>query len=189
VNSQTTLLERKHRPVPGSLPFPKKLSRISSVVHGVKMSPREVVRSGIVGLNSYVLILMHNYELTLIRNFLNFGSIHRNRGSKLSTNPAKTTMCYHEAPSAEEFLKFIPKTPGVLQNYSFKIAEIPFKVTIGTGQPGKHLLIFDTPNADEPGSRTVHTIDSLDSVEEVCRVWKEFLKNPHTFLPPTEPEC
>ena len=42
-------------------------------------------------------------------------------------------MCYHEAPSAEEFVKFIPKTPGVLQNYSFKIDEIPFKVTIGYG--------------------------------------------------------
>jgi hypothetical protein len=97
--------------------------------------------------------------------------------------PVKTTMCYHEAPSAEEFVKFIPKIPGILQNYSFKIDEIPFKVTIGTGHRGKHLLIFDTQSMDDPGSRTVHSIDNLESVEEVCRVWNEFLKNPRTFLP------
>jgi hypothetical protein len=88
----------------------------------------------------------------------------------------------HEAPSAEEFSKFIPKTPGVLQNYSFKINERPFKVTIGTSQPGKHLLIFDTQNFGDPATSTSHTVDSLDSVEEVCRVWKEFLQNPNSYL-------
>jgi len=105
-----------------------------------------------------------------------------------ATDQRKPLMCYRDAPSAEEFLKFIPKTPGVLQNYSFKIDEIQFKVTIGTGQPGKHLLIFDTAGTDDPGSRAVHTIDSLDSVEEVCRVWKEFLQNPRMFLPSKSPE-
>ena len=91
-------------------------------------------------------------------------------------------MCYHEAPSAEEISKFIPKTPGVLQNYTFKINDIPFKVTIGTGQPGKHILIFNTPNTGDPAATTVYSVDSLESVEEVCRVWKEFLQNPSMFL-------
>ena len=34
-----------------------------------------------------------------------------------------------------------------------------------------------------PRIQTVRTVDSLDSVEEVCRVWREFLQNPLTFLP------
>lgn len=91
-------------------------------------------------------------------------------------------MCIHEAPSTEEFSRLIPKTPGVLQNYTFKIDEIPFKVTIGTGQPGNHILIFDAPKSDNPEFTTVRTVDSLESVEEVCRFWKEFLKNPRTYL-------
>ena len=89
---------------------------------------------------------------------------------------------YHAAPSAEEFSKLIPKTPGVLQNYSFKIDELPFKVTIGSGQRGDHILIFNHANSDDTASKAAHTVDSLESVEEVCRVWKEFLLNPGTFL-------
>jgi len=92
------------------------------------------------------------------------------------------TTSYHAAPSAEEFSKLIPKTPGVLQNYSFKIDELPFKVTIGSGQLGDHILIFNNASSDDPASMSTHTVDSLESVEEVCRVWKEFLQNPGTFL-------
>ena len=96
-------------------------------------------------------------------------------------------MCYHDAPSPEEFSRLVPKTPGVMQNYSFKINEIPFKVTVGTSRPGQHLLIFDWAQSPVGEPRLAHTIDSLKSVEEVCGVWKEFLKNPRTFLPVSSP--
>jgi len=96
-------------------------------------------------------------------------------------------MRYHDAPDPEEFSRLIPRTPGVMQNYSFMINEIPFKVTVGTSTPGQHLLIFDLM---QPGSetRSAHTVDSLRSVEEVCRVWEEFLSNPRKFLPTSLPD-
>ncbi|HTX17628.1 MAG TPA: hypothetical protein VMG34_03120 [Bacteroidota bacterium] len=74
-----------------------------------------------------------------------------------------------------------------MQNYSFKINEIPFKVTVGTNGPGEHLLIFDAAHPTVEESMLAHTVDSLKSVEEVCRVWKEFLKNPRSFLPVSFP--